>query len=294
MARSSDERGDRLPVRASGRLGNLLFQYSLVLYARKNGRAAYLDAVRSAPAHVRDLLSMVAIPADEIEFSRLPARLETLSWAASTHAALHRLAWRGVATAERRGIASLAVPDFVDGSPLADLVGARRAGGYFQSADLVDAVFDDLRMRLVPALRLKFEQSSSETVLHVRIGDYADLPGFNVLAPDYYARALVASGGTTKDEVVIVTDSPQSVGELFRDFRIVEISSESPGRDFLRVAQAERKIISNSTFAWWAARLGVGGAAANVVGPRPWLANGDGSGLYTASWTWLNSDARFA
>jgi hypothetical protein len=230
------------------------------------------------------------IPRDEIAWSRPPAPFANYRWFLSAHAHAHRAIFRGVSAAERRGFMQRSRPDFDDAAPIYALADARVVGGYFQSTEIADSVFEGLCDRLVPTVKSDLGQSRPQTVLHVRIGDFATLPGFDVLDLDYYRRALVASGGTTHDEVVVVTDSPQIAAQRFDQLNIVHISQGGLLEDLMQIAQADRKVISNSTFAWWAARLGEIGGNRLVVGPKPWQRAAETAHLYRNEWIWIESD----
>lgn len=122
--------------------------------------------------------------------------------------------------------------------------------GYFQNKAYFDDCFEDCKRILkfrVPSPK----QLRQGTVLHIRRGDYKHLePAFDVLPKDYYLTACEGLPGP----YTIVTDEAKdaTVQELSV---LLKAPICSASDDFQTLLSAEHKVLSNSTFSWWAAYL---------------------------------------
>lgn len=144
--------------------------------------------------------------------------------------------------------------------------------GYFQSAKYFQEISSQLRETLIATLAIKSDESEYEYVVHIRLGDYVRKE--NILAihghinEDYLTRALQVLGWAEGFPLCIVTDDVISFRQLFPKYAelATKIQSSTLLEDFRLIASKKNKVISNSTFSWWAAWLGQG----NVVAPKQW------------------------
>ena len=99
---------------------------------------------------------------------------------------------------------------------------------------------------------IKFDENLC--IIHMRVGDYR-CPAHNWILPkDFYIKAMHKMSTFNKNiKFKIVTDTIEYAKEHFPDIDVVSSSSQA---DFHRIMQAKYKIISNSSFSWWAAWLG--------------------------------------
>ena len=191
-------------------------------------------------------------------------------------------------------------PDVAKARPLY-LQGLWQSWRYFASEEgLIREAFrfrQELPAKTLPLLeRLR---GDSAVALHVRRGDYVSNPkdaatlGF--IGSEYYQRAVAAACGSMDAEPTFFIFSDDLdwcrenlawlPGEVtFVDQRACE------GRpihqlDFQLLAQAKRFIISNSTFAWWAAWLAEA-EDKQVIAPQDWFRDRsiDSSDLCPAEW----------
>lgn len=156
--------------------------------------------------------------------------------------------------------------------------------GYFQSVQFFKEVEQDIlkRIRVKKFYRNAFDSKYSQLfnskkilAIHYRIGDYLtwgfeSLGGANVALPeDYYQKALLKITNLDEYQVIIVTDDIKSLRDCLPDINNKMIVSESEIIDFQILLNADTLIISNSSFAWWAAYLNKKKTV--VYAPKHWL-----------------------
>lgn len=114
-------------------------------------------------------------------------------------------------------------------------------------------------------------------VVHVRMGDYRKAPGFGILEPAYYSRALTSALADEERPVWVFSDEPASACEHLgkAGFRENLVTIDVDGRlapdEALQVMRfASSFVIANSTLSWWGAFLRHD-AGARVVAPTPWF-----------------------
>lgn len=156
--------------------------------------------------------------------------------------------------------------------------------GYFQSENY----FAGRRLDILQAFRLKqhladlyeiHEASKldfdNSVVLHVRRGDYLSWgsdalggPGLNLPA-SYYQKALAQIPNWSQLQIVVVTDAPADIPAFLPFLTKPVVISSSRFIDFQVMMHAKKLIISNSSFAWWAAYLNRQNA--DIFTPQYWL-----------------------
>lgn len=117
--------------------------------------------------------------------------------------------------------------------------------------------------------------SEGAAAMHVRRGDYLDHPEFfPKWFEGYYERVLKVLLAEA-EPVDIFCDDPGWCASAFASYasriRIRKPSTELGGiADLLAMAAAKRLAIANSTFSWWAARIG-SASGQRVYAPSRWL-----------------------
>lgn len=132
----------------------------------------------------------------------------------------------------------------------------QRARWYWERREKVLAMFD------VPAPAV---EDPDAIAVHLRLGDYRTHQ--IAIHPDWYVTAL----RTQKfSKLVVVTDEKDS--KYLKHFNAwkPEVVSKSVASDWHRLLGFRRLVISNSTFAWWAAFLG---KSESVITFSRWIRN---------------------
>jgi hypothetical protein len=178
--------------------------------------------------------------------------------------------------------------------------------GMWQSERFFEPVSDLLRLhfsfrypmqRSVAEMMDRIRKGGPAVAVHFRRGDYVRNPTFNkgigVLGFDYYLRAMALLLERHPDLTFYVFSD--DIDAIERDFRPVApcvfVRATQPWHSYDKIrlmSACEHAIISNSTFAWWAAWLNPN-LKKSVVAPDPWFAGGtlDGGDVVPTSWTRL-------
>lgn len=157
-----------------------------------------------------------------------------------------------------------------------------RISGYFQSWKYFMEIKESF-----PSFKLHQKQLSNwakrtiedikkvdPILCHIRTGDYLKLyKEFGILSLDYYREALdLLRSREVNGPVWIITESPESLPSNFSrilDAKILFKPSGISDVDIFSCMQSFRhSVISNSTFAWWAA---FSGESKNTVAPKDWF-----------------------
>lgn len=147
--------------------------------------------------------------------------------------------------------------------------------GYFQSFQRFATVEAKVRRAFsLQSNRLLRHTPDLEAAVHVRRGDYAEFISQTsggkpaTLPISYYINAAdrLPSGASP---LGIVTEDEAQIGDGEFDFLGPHsVISDSAISDFATLMKAKYLVISNSTFAWWAAFLG---RSKLVIAPKYWL-----------------------
>lgn len=154
-------------------------------------------------------------------------------------------------------------------------VGCRIHAGYWQTIPIIPGgqnTFDDVVSSLLP------DGNNKKPIVHIRGGDYlsstnADIytslgSGFYREAFSYFEQRLGLY------EYDVVSNDPAYATDLLSKESIeFALSTNSTAlEDFITISQHRAIVASNSTFCWWATRIGLyKGQAELVVAPEHWL-----------------------
>jgi hypothetical protein len=121
---------------------------------------------------------------------------------------------------------------------------------------------------------------STAIVVHVRRGDYCTSKAHGILTPDYFKRGIASvrqamreRGARVRPRVLFFSDDPMYCQKTFAaselEYDVVCVDERREAIALYVMSRFRFYVISNSSFSWWAAKLGE--PAAFVVAPRPWF-----------------------
>ncbi len=183
--------------------------------------------------------------------------------------------------------------------------------GYFQSYHYAsNPRVKELLQNLVvqypnPEIQKYVDLSKAESplVVHIRLGDYRNEPGFGLLSQNYFNSLIQSELATgTFGKVWVFSDEPKLTAKYLESvepsrIRVVESSDNSTATTFEIMRLGRGYIISNSSFSWWAAFL-AHDTTAKVVAPKPWFKDiSEPEELIPTEWvripaTWRENDVR--
>lgn len=142
--------------------------------------------------------------------------------------------------------------------------------GYFQNSKLLPSD-DDLRELLkFPIFEsensIEFKSKIARNgffAIHIRRGDYLQHPQlYGILTQEYYRQGITLLRNSLGNKpLVLFSDDPNGAIKWLEleqeiDFVAPDLSREGPGEILRLMSEAKGIICSNSTYSWWAAKLG--------------------------------------
>lgn len=265
-------------VQTSGGVGNQLFQHAaaLVLSSQTGSTALYIPT--DSPRRSQD-------PSLELFLGPLPqaGKLDLLRFGLPPFSGAPQLRrfWRNVANRIgcRRKIWNVEgeFPESIE----APLVGnGILLAGFFQSVDWVEGALDSLMARLLARKPPSVKVHPEVIAINLRTG--GDFKGNGWVLPEtYYWSVLRALDPRCASPLWVTGDIERDVRELSAKLRHEGWRVEQPptfgeGKlidDFWAMASAGTLVMSNSTYAWWAAAAGDffhGPHRHRVIFPEPW------------------------
>jgi hypothetical protein len=168
--------------------------------------------------------------------------------------------------------------------------------GFFQRPDYFETIAEDVRRtfqfesNILKEFRHRHRTllESPYTAIHVRLTDY--LTHGNVMLPmEYYDRRLdsIPKGNT----IVWISDDISEVKARYGTDQRFHYMQNDAKTDFMLLQHANELIISNSTFAWWAAYLRIH-REARVAAPKYWMGYNDHQehpkGMMNSDFDWIS------
>ncbi len=262
-------------VKFSGRLGNQLFQYFFLLYLKSRDRSK--SYFFTNPHH-----------------AYLSKYFELGIWHNLTLSSkLYSVGMRAIPKV--LGLRDIYVHNFFapkHHKPASFTV----YNGYFQS----DFYIKQLTNYNLPAIKKKYREefdqkfgdvfkSEKTIVVHIRRTDYLSYGKRDISLPvEYFKRQLYSIENLNDYKVYFVSDDMDFVQKEFPAQENFIFSSNSEIIDFQLIMNADVAIISNSTFAWWAAYMCP--KKNLVIAPKNWFGFRIGrehpKGIMTDRFTW--------
>ena len=149
--------------------------------------------------------------------------------------------------------------------------------GFFQTDYYVRQITDGFKIKIRKEFTDKFDQqfgqqfkNNKTIVVHIRRTDYLTYGKRDISLPmEYFKKQLYALGNIEDHLVYFVSDDIEHVKLSFEHRPNYIYSTNDEITDFQIIKNADIAIISNSSFAWWAAYLS---EKQNIVyAPKNWL-----------------------
>lgn len=170
--------------------------------------------------------------------------------------------------------------------------------GYFQVARYYDKIRDKLLQDFRPRNAINDKNSEildliksvNSISLHVRRGDYLNLPEFgNACDLEYYNRAIEhIAKYTDAPHFFLFSDDTKWVQENIKikhPYTVVDVNSGADSAwDIWLMKHCKHNIIANSSFSWWGAWLNENPNKI-VVAPKQWFASGRRTDIVPTKWT---------
>jgi hypothetical protein len=174
--------------------------------------------------------------------------------------------------------------------------------GYYQSFKYFPNIEDYMRNAIMKEFNItSTSNKQNDIAVHLRLGDYYRnrrnrkiylLPSY-----DFLSKAIMKMEELTSSSsgiLRIFTDDPKLLSKLYGEFLYTKphyVFHGNPNESFTEIANHKNKIISNSTFAWWAAWTTNG----NVISPSNWFKKESGlhsisKDLFPIEWNLIQND----
>lgn len=153
--------------------------------------------------------------------------------------------------------------------------------GYFQHKKYFEAnISEFISMLTLPEVDKYFIDDES-VACHIRRGDYLHYNHIYGVCDTNYFRTNFQKFQNNK--INVFTDSVDYVLDEFKDDDFRVIVTKKDILDLILMSHHKHLICSNSSFSWWASRIG--SAKETIIVPSVWIKDKDCSGLYTDNMT---------
>lgn len=146
--------------------------------------------------------------------------------------------------------------------------------GYWQSSPRLSAPEDEFDAALAQNFRIS---GYRQIALHIRGGDYREPKNRRIYNQISICSVKRGIDHLKRDEnlpIIAVTNDKLLAQSTIADLGIsaTVISNDDPMRDFEILASSSHVLVSNSTFGWWAIRLGLlNGSVQKIAAPTHWM-----------------------
>lgn len=144
--------------------------------------------------------------------------------------------------------------------------------GYFQD-NILQTNFENISKTLKNYLHksyLNIDQIDN-CIIHIRGGDFVKL-GWNSVSPrEYYINAIEKFKERGITDYIVITDDVKYATEIMNNATVnYSFHSSTQMDDFKKIMQGKYRILSSSTFAFWASTLGINPPNGLVIAPKLW------------------------
>lgn len=133
--------------------------------------------------------------------------------------------------------------------------------GYFQDAEMVFKVRDELITHIISPVKSKSFTSNNRVAVSIRCGDDYIKQGWPICTKEYYQKGLnyiLEKKRFGKDvQILVFSDVVEKAKKIINDNRAVFVCDLSPSEQLTIMAQCNDFVIANSSFSWWGALLGL-------------------------------------
>ncbi len=283
----------------SGGLGNQLFQYALYLYLKKMNSDAEIIPDLRAYRYDAYHFGFEVQKLFNVDFAETISTTENYRLKKNTKqpeiARIARILWLKICGYKTIYDSTVNTPQILDEvlSKYKRVVLA----GFFQNPTFINEIATDLRKNfdsevdLGEECRHILEQVHGRTTisLHIRRGDYLNIPAYNVFnGLDYYKRAVKYFKGVIESPLfMIFTNDPEWVADnLHIDADSIAVTCNKGSnsyRDLIMMSKCDHNIIANSSFSWWGAWLNPNPQKI-VICPAEWFKGKMSSEVVPQSW----------
>jgi hypothetical protein len=243
-------------VKFIGRLGNQIFQYAFLQYLKTNNQGKTIFFVNPHHGYLTKYFDLGAY--------------QNLILGSKAYSAITRVIPKVIKFNEVY-IESIQVPKKVE---VKDWTIYK---GFFQTDFYVKQIIGGLKIKIKKEFTDKFElefgqqfKDNKTIVVHIRRTDYLNYGKRDISLPmEYFKKRLDALGDIHDHLVYFVSDDIEHVKSYFKEQPNFIYSSNNEITDFQIIKNADIAIISNSSFAWWAAYLS--DKQSKVYAPKNWL-----------------------
>ena len=288
-----------LSVRLNNRLGNQMFQYAFAraMSLRMGISLVYLvgeEASRLDCFSLPETIQYAAAPVGITSSTSLASRIIGKIAALLAH---HPRSLYAVTRCLQPLLNACGVFFCLDGyiTPRIKRLTRRSiyCSGYFQTeryfADQREVIRRDFQfnesLRTSCELMSREIQSCCSVCVHIRLGDFLQLPNYQVCDADYYRRAIAYIREQQPDaRFFVFSDDPERAQSYLADIETTVLPSCYTDQQSLYLGTLCRHhILSNSSFSWWMQYLGHS-PGQMVVAPRRWMNDHTPTPQYQSHW----------
>jgi Glycosyl transferase family 11 len=287
----------------SGRFGNQMFQICAAIYLAKIlNKTMKIDARKSRPKDLLILFKSGLLCQSELLLTKMQIRFLNGNLLGILYDKLQAISRKILYFYERRFLKFYILLNYKNKSVYLGNREWRNLHemnenfyGYFQDIQLVLEVWEDLKFRLLKSNlgnELSELRALNLTAVHIRLTDYLNHSEIGALSESYYLKCLNI---LKSEKIVIISDD---YSEFIRRFpRIVnnydyELFDGDDYESFKFLCRADKIIMANSTFSFWASIFSVMlNFHAQILMPNEWRKDGQNNDL--VSDLFMNVDSQW-